>query len=49
MVTLKLTNMEALALKIVLDVCTDRCPHLREDEVLPLNEILWRIHKRINI
>lgn len=47
MVTLKLSNIEAKALRVTLDVCTDKCPHLREDEVLPLNEILWNIYKRL--
>lgn len=47
MVTLKLTNKEALALSTALDVCTDKCPHLREDEIIPLNETLWGILKRL--
>lgn len=47
MVKLTLSNKEARALKTTLDVCTDRCPHLREDEILPLNETLWQILKRL--
>lgn len=47
MIKITLTNSEENALKTVLDVCTDKVPHLREDEILPLNEILWNIYKKI--
>ena len=47
MIKLVLSNNEAKALKIALDVCTDKCPHLREDEIIPLYETLWRILKKL--
>lgn len=47
MVNLKLTNKEAEALHICLDICTDRCPQLRVDEIVMMNEILWRIYKKL--
>lgn len=47
MIKLTLTNREAAALKTALDVCTDRVPHLREDEILPLRTILWDLYKKI--
>ena len=47
MKTLHLTNKEAEALRTTLDVCTDRCPHLREEEILGLNMTLWQIYKKL--
>lgn len=47
MVKLELTNREAKALSEALDICTDKCPQLRTDELVRMNEILWRIYKKL--